>query len=121
MAVMIRNLGSGQERVLRPETRDVEHPDWSTDGRFVVYNVTPGGPIERVPADDPTAPVEVLTTAAGHTAFKPTYSPDGLSIVFGCDGNVCRMSADGGDLVPVLRVPGVDFNHFDWGPLAAGV
>lgn len=117
--VMIRNLESGQERVVRAETRDVEHPEWSTDGRFIVYNVTPNGPIERISVDDPNAPVEALTTDASHSAFKPVYSPDGSSIVFGCDGGVCRMNADGSDVAVLLDVPDVNFNHFDWGPAMA--
>jgi Tol biopolymer transport system component len=117
--VMIRNLESGQERAAKVDTRDLEHPDWSRDGQFIVYNVTPSGPIERVPADDPTAPAEVLTGDASHGVYKPAYSPDGSSIVFGCDGGVCRMNADGSDVVELLRLPGVEFNHFAWGPPGA--
>lgn len=114
--LMILNLETGQERVAEVDARDLEHPDWSQDGRFIVYNVTPSGPIERIPADDPTAPGEVLAGDASHGVYKPAYSPDGSSIVFGCDGNVCRMNADGSDVVELLRAPGVEFNHFDWGP-----
>ena len=46
----------------------------------------------------------------------PAYSPDGSSIVFGCDGKVCRMNADGSDVVDLFQAPGVELNHFDWGP-----
>jgi TolB protein len=116
--LMIVNLESGQERVAKVDTRDLEHPDWSQDGRFVIYNVN-GGPIERVPANDPAASAEVLTTDASRSAFSPVYSPDGSSIVFGCDGGVCRMNADGSDVAVLLDVPDVNFNHFDWGPAMA--
>jgi Tol biopolymer transport system component len=116
----IRNLATGQERVAKVDSRDLEHPDWSRDGRFIIYHTSPNGPIERIPADDPSANPEVLAGDAEHGYYKPAYSPDGSGIVFGCDGNVCRMNADGSTVVEVLRVPGVDFNHFDWGPPTPG-
>ena len=53
--LMIRNLETGEERVAKVDTRDLEHPDWSPDGRFIVYHEGPNGPIERIPANDPTA------------------------------------------------------------------
>ena len=112
--VMILNLESGQERVATNDARDVEHPDWSSDGTFIVYNVSPGGPIERIPVDDPTAAAEVLAGDAIHVAYKPAYSPDGSSIVFGCDGKVCRMIADGSDVVEIFAASDL-LNHFDWG------
>ena len=117
--IMIRNLETGEERVAKVDTREFEHPDWSPDGRFIVYNVTPPGPIERVPADDPTATAERLGGDDIH-GYKPAYSPDGSSIVYGCDGGICRMNADGSDVVELLQVPGVELNHFDWGPPTAG-
>jgi Tol biopolymer transport system component len=118
--LMIRNLESGQERVAKVDIRDLEHPDWSRDGRFIVYNVSPGGPIERIPADDPTATADVLAGDSDHTAYKPAYSPDGSSLVFGCDEKVCRMNADGSDAVVLFQAPDTHPNHFDWGPSTPG-
>jgi hypothetical protein len=112
---MIRNLETGEERVAKVDARDLEHPDWSRDGRFIVYHESPGGPIERVPANDPTAKAEVLPRTAGHGFYKPAYSPDGLSIVFGCDGKLCTMAADGTKQLVIVDVPGVELNHFAWG------
>jgi TolB protein len=118
----IRNLETGEERVAKVDDRDLEHPDWSPDGRFIVYHQAPNGPIERIPAADATATPELLPGASSRGLYKPVYSPDGSSIVFGCDGKVCRMSADGSDVVVLFEVEvvGVELNHFDWGPPTAG-
>jgi hypothetical protein len=74
---MIRNLETGEERVAKVDTRDLEHPDWSRDGRFIVRHESPNGPIERIPADDATATPEVLAGDADRGFYKPAYSPDG--------------------------------------------
>lgn len=79
--------------------------------------MTPSGPIERISAIDPSGK-PVVITGDGQGVYKPVYSPDGSSIAFGCAGQVCRMNADGSKVLVVLRVPGVEFNHFDWGPAA---
>ena len=114
--LMIRNLETGQERVATVDTRDLEHPDWSRDGRFIIYHKEPGGPIERIPADDPTATPEILAGDASSGFYKPAYSPDAKNIVFGCDGSVCRIAADGSKMVVLVEAPpGVEFNHFAWG------
>jgi Tol biopolymer transport system component len=119
-SIMVTTLSSGEERVAKADSRDLEHPDWSPDGQFIVYNVTPNGPIERVPADNPNSTAEVLAGDASHSVYKPAYSPDGSSIVFGCDGKVCRMKADGSDVMQLVQAEGVEFNHFDWGPPTPG-
>lgn len=89
-----------------------EHPDWGSDGRWIVYN--PFGcdrceQVERVPADDPTAEPEAL-----HPGFKPVYSPDGSRIAFGCQPGLCLMDEDGSNMV-VLEEGAFQLNHFDWG------
>ncbi len=116
MRLVIRDLRTGEERV-RMEPRQLEHPDWSPDGRWIVYNPF-GCPtceqIERLPADDIDAEPEVLySNTGGREAFKPVYSPDGSQIAFGCHDGLCVMDADGSDSHVVLEEPGL--NHFDWG------
>jgi Tol biopolymer transport system component len=119
MTLMIRDLVTGDERVVTTDERHLEHPDWSPDGRWIVYNGTDCrdcAQIERVPVDDPSATPEVLYPAdATHGGAKPVYSPDGSSIAFGCLPGLCRMNADGSNVV-VVNEPqaGVEVNHFDW-------
>jgi Tol biopolymer transport system component len=124
-AFMIRDLATGAERRVFAGDRDLEHPAWSPDGRSIIYNTlaAPDGSflerIELAPADDPTATPKVLYGDADHPAYKPTYSPDGSSIVFGCDGQICRMDADGSNVVQILEVPGAEANHMSWGVVKA--
>ena len=119
---MISDLGTGTVRRVFTADRDLEHPAWSPDGRSIIYN-TLSGPdgrllqIQLAPADDPTATPEVLYGDSTHAGYKPTYSPDGSSIVFGCDGNICRMDADGSNVVVLIGdVPGQELNYPTWGP-----
>jgi Tol biopolymer transport system component len=99
---------------------ELEHPDWSPDGRWIDYNTTGdcGGAcerIERVPANDSKAKLVVLYQEDAKGGYKPTYSPDGTSIVFGCrGGSLCRMNADGTNVAVLKENQGLEFNHFDW-------
>ena len=80
--LMIRDLVTGEERVVTANEREPEHPDWSPDGRSIIYNTLhlPDSTeskeqIELVPADDPTAAPVVLYSYS--VDYKPVYSPDG--------------------------------------------
>ncbi len=118
----IRDLATGAERrVTTTNAGDIEHADWTRDERSIVYNTNNDSSgtylelIQTVPANDPAAPPTTLYGDAEHTGFKPAYSPDGSRIVFGCDGALCLMNADGSDVVVLAQSAGVELNHFAWG------
>lgn len=121
MTLVVIDLASGKERRVRPDDdRLLEHPDWSPDGRWIIYNPTGCGlceQIEQVPADDLGAQPQVLYPGgADHWGFKPVYAPDGSGVAFGCFAGLCRMDADGSSVVVVAEsVDGAEVNHFDWG------
>jgi len=118
---VIRDLATGKERRVLTAQRELEHPAWSPDGRWIIYNTLSDGngnsleQIERMPANNPDAKPDVLTGDAAHPSYKPNYSPDGSAIVFGCGGRVCEMAADGSHVKEILAVAGLDLNHFSWG------
>jgi Tol biopolymer transport system component len=117
VVLMIRDLDTGEERRVFADDVGPEHLDWSPDGKWIIYN-SHGWPeaIGRMPADDPDATPEVLYGDADHNGIKPAYSPDGSRIVFGCDGSVCLMDADGSNVGTLVQFQGgIPFNHFAWG------
>ena len=114
----IRDLATGAERrVTTTNDGDIEHPDWTRDGRSIIYNTNNHDLelIQTVPANDPVAKPRTIYGDAGHTGFKPAYSPNGTQIVFGCDGNLCLMNADGSKVVTLVGPVGFELNHFAWG------
>lgn len=120
---MIRDLATGTERQVTSDATEPEHPDWSPDGRSIVYNTLHRAgetasfeQIEQVPADDASTTPDVLYPGADGHGIKPAFSPDGRSIVFGCSRAMCRMDADGSNVRSILTIPGEELNHFDWGP-----
>ena len=124
--IMIRDLATGEERVATSHGRGEEHPDWSPDGKWIIYNTFDSAShpylfqqIERVPSDDATAtPVVLYPGDATHDGWKATYSPDGSSIAFDCNEALCRMDADGSNVQVLVTAPGDELrelNHVAWG------
>jgi len=122
LRLVLRELDTGRERSLAPAAHEPEHPDWSPDGQWIIYNRTgcrTCEQVERVPADNLDAQPEVLYLAGGtHDGYKPVYAPDGSRIVFGCEGRVCVMDADGSNVEVLVSAPATILNHFDWGAAA---
>lgn len=124
--VMVRDLASGDERVVVPLDFPVEHPEWSPDGSSLIFNTSDPATIYTIDLAAPDAtPVVLLDPAAGDGwgGVKPVYSPDGSHIVFVCnqgrEEGICIMDADGTNVSPLIDDPGVAENHPTWGAAAS--
>jgi len=120
--IMIRELATGDERVVTANDREPALPQWSPDGRSILYATVhaPGRPadiwmqVETVPADDPTAAPTVLRPVAEGGGSQPGYSPNGSRIVFFC-GGLCTMAADGSGVQEIISAPGLVPVQPNWG------
>jgi Tol biopolymer transport system component len=115
---------------LTPYGMAAEHPTWSPDGRWIVFNdgSSSAGTHETIwimRADG--ADRHVLYQGTRHTGgVKPQISPDGTRVLFMCVrygtafGNVvsediCTMNMDGTDVVNITNTPDVKENWPAWG------
>jgi hypothetical protein len=96
---LIRPNGSGMRRDLLPEPAGEQNPDWSPDGRRIVFSYYPDGrPLrDQVRVRDGIATIRPDGTGfrplATNGGRNPVYSPDGRWIVFEKDNVRCEFSA----------------------------
>ena len=130
--LVVRDLETGDERVITAAGTTADHPSWSPDGQWIVYNIASWRTgnladehVMRVAADGSGEAVPLTDSTVVQVGFKPSYSPDGTRIVFGCigldgdDDALCLMDADGSNFEVLVDEPGVPENHFSWGVAAA--
>ena len=129
-SVIVRDLASGEERAIEGAGTAAEHPNWSPDGEWIIYDVAawmtdevPNDQLERIAADGTGEPVVLLEGTPTQGAAKPSYSPDGSRILFACrgpggDDALCLIDADGSNLEVLIDEPGVNENHPTWGVAA---
>ena len=124
--IWVRDLASGDERAIEAAGDSPEHPNWSPDGKWIIYNVAswmttevPNDQVERIEADGSGQPEVLFKATPTDGGFKASYSPDGTRIVVGClhsgDEGACLMDADGSNVQTLIDEPGVNENHFSWG------
>lgn len=125
--LMVRDLETGAERVIDSAGTVADHPSWSPDGAWIVYNIAgwrtgnlADEHLQRVSADGSGEPIVLTDQTLTRAAFKPSYSPDGKRIVFGCIGGhdddaLCLIDHDGSNFGVLIDEPGVNENHFAWG------
>jgi Tol biopolymer transport system component len=111
-----------------PKDAYVEHPTWSPDSRWILFNVAPNGSIQAMrPDGSDRHTIRPATRSFG--GHKPWFSPDGTRIVLMCENqgtrakppadayeHICVMDADGSNLVHLTSTPGVFENWPSWGP-----
>jgi Tol biopolymer transport system component len=129
VALWIIDLASGREHRVTPwELRAGDTPDWSPDGRRILFHSNVGGP-EEISANLYTVRpngtgLRQLTFAEGGTLqyLGSSYSPDGRKITVGrrpetggTNADVMVMNADGTRIRHVTRTPLYD-SYPDWGP-----
>jgi Tol biopolymer transport system component len=142
MAIMVVGAEGGRVRRLTrwadyperptPQTAAPEHPTWSPDGRWILFNTGPNGAIEAIRPSG-RGRHAILAATPGFGGHKPWYSPDGRRILFVCEpqgtlpepppghnDDICVMDADGTDIVNLTNTPHTWENWPSWGPAPAG-
>jgi Tol biopolymer transport system component len=128
-AFIVRTTGKRDVHRITPWSLAAEHPTWSPDGRWVLYN-TPEGTIQKVhPSGEHRR--TILAARAAFGGHKPWASPDGAKILFMCDNNgtlptpppnfnqdICVMNANGSHIIHIIDTPNVLENWPSWGPAA---
>lgn len=122
---VVNTDGTGLREVV-PDRPGLEHPDWSPDGRSIVFNIAPESPEAR----DAGAILSVRPSGAGlHVLlrpnadlrfFKPVWSPDGRRLLVGCHDTragldrLCTVFKNG--KVRVVIGGDTQVNFPSWGP-----
>lgn len=129
-AVFVVELKTERVRQLTPWRLGSEHPTWSPDGRWVLFNNAPNGTIQAV-APSGKGRRTIVAASRGFGGHKPWFSPDGTQILFMCENqgtlrrppddynqDICVMNADGSNVIHVIATPSTQENWPSWGPAA---
>jgi TolB protein len=111
-----------------PRNEAPEHPTWSPDSRWILFNTAPNGTIEAIRPNGRDRHT-VLEATEGFGGHKPWYSPDGTRILFVCEkqgtlpeppkgqnDDICVMDADGSNIVNLTNTRKIFENWPSWGP-----
>jgi Tol biopolymer transport system component len=126
-AFLVSTRGNHRVHRLTPWSFGAEHPTWSPDSRWIIYN-SPEGTIQKIRPSG-TGRHTIVAASKGFGGHKPWYSPDGTKILFMCDNrgtlpnppknfnqDICIMNADGSNIVHVIKTSNVLENWPSWGP-----
>jgi len=103
----VRDLASGESQAL-PGTEDATLPFWSPDSRELGFCA--GAALKRVSAAG--GPVRLVTDNVGPwTGYGAAWGADG-TIAVGRQAGLFRVSADGGAMTPLTKLPSADWAHF---------
>jgi Tol biopolymer transport system component len=106
----------------------VEHPTWSPDSRWILFNLSPDGSIQAMRPNG-SGRHTIRPATKGFGGHKPWFSPDGSRILFTCENqglladpppdfyeDICIMHADGSNIVNLTHTQSSDENFPSWGP-----
>ncbi len=127
-AIFVVSTRTRRVRQLTPWRLSSEHPTWSPDGRWILYNNAPNGSVQMVsPSGKQRQTIAPATRDFG--GHKPWFSPDGTQILLMCENqgtrrrpppdynqDICVMNADGSNLDHVISTPDRQENWPSWGP-----
>jgi Tol biopolymer transport system component len=126
----VRRLTPWRDYPDQPTPQDAypEHPTWSPDARWILFNLGPNGTIQAMRPNGRDRHT-IMEATPGFGAHKPWYSPDGTRIIFMCEKqgtlpeppedhneDICVANADGSNVVNLTNTPDVFENWPSWGP-----
>lgn len=121
---VVNDDGTNAHRITPWTERDGDNPDWSPDGRWILYRTHQEDPAAQsqfaIVHPDGTGARVLTHFPSGTHVTSGSFSPDGTSITFGKGpegGNidVFTMSFDGSHITRLTRSPLWD-SAPDWGP-----
>ena len=129
-AVFIVGTDTHRVRRLTPWRLNSEHPTWSPDSHWIIFDNPPDGTIQVIRPDGHDRHT-IVRAHVGFGGHKPSFSPDGSKILFMCENqgtlnrppvdyneDICVMHADGSHIVKVINTPNTLENYPSWGPAA---
>jgi Tol biopolymer transport system component len=125
---VVKTKGNHRVRRLTPWELSSEHPTWSPDGRWIIFNNAPDGTIQ-VMRPNGRKRHTIVPASVGFGGHKPWFSPNGKRILFMCENqgtlldpppdyneDICTMKTDGSEIVHVIDTPDTLENWPSWGP-----
>jgi Tol biopolymer transport system component len=108
----IRSDSTGQERILKPQLRNINYIFWAPDGRSIIANAITGTEFGIFQIDAETSGI---TRLAGDERYGPHLCLDGRTLVYMTDWGIKKFNLDTGEESEVVEIldPG---NIFDLSP-----
>ena len=127
-AFLVSTTGTHRVHQLTPWSFGAEHPTWSPDSHWILYN-SPDGTIQKIrPSRTGRQSIITASDGFGGTSPGPTgRHEDPLHVRKPRDAapppkdynqDICIMNADGSHIVHVINTPRVLENWPSWGPAA---